>query len=234
MTDAALSEISVDDGFESFEEDDECGFNQKGKSSTQDLETFLNALNLNNTINNFRSNNITMIELLNFDDADLKTIGITDSYARELILYEAKRFHQKNWRSSSLIPIRKDFSINCNEVIAIVSNLSRHTDYMSTNIKYISRETNKSNSDLFADKFLNSRLSFELKKTLSHTRQLLQNVQSYSDYVEKYTQDKNAVPMDSVDNCQPKPWFSKPLKLAVISSIGITCVASAMYYLKKG
>lgn len=30
VTDAALSEISVDDGFESFEEDDECGFNQKG------------------------------------------------------------------------------------------------------------------------------------------------------------------------------------------------------------
>lgn len=216
--------------------DDDDGLVKRNiNTKANSLEAFLNALKLGDRLYNFISNDISMDKLLNFDEEDLIKIGISDCYERELILYELKRFHQKNWKSSSMVPIRQDFKINCNEVIAIVSNLSRHTDFMTSNIKYITSESKRSQSQLFADKFLNSKLLDELKETLKNSKRLLNQVESYCGFVEKSVKNEaKTEPIDSVEYGKNKhSWLSNSFKYAAMSGIGISCVAFTISYLKK-
>jgi hypothetical protein len=45
--------------------------------------------------------------------------------------------------------------------------------------------------------------------------------------------DKEATPVDLVESQKAKSWFSKPLLLAGMSTLGVTCVASTIYCLKN-
>ncbi len=45
--------------------------------------------------------------------------------------------------------------------------------------------------------------------------------------------DKEASPVDLVEAPKSQSWFTKPLLLAGMSTLGITCVASTLYCLKN-
>lgn len=96
------------------------------KDNDDEIQTFLNALKLSYLNKTFKSKNVTMKMLLSYGEQDLKNViflfynnikilkiiskkvGVFDDYVRQLIVNEVKKFHHKNWLSSSLVPVKHE------------------------------------------------------------------------------------------------------------------------------
>lgn len=105
------SKSTITNYFENEDDEDvDDGLSFADTSTTDDLESFLNALKLSNLIKLFKVKNVSMQKLVNYGEDDLKNVGILDDYIRQLILNEIRKFHHKNWLSTSLLPTRYDMS----------------------------------------------------------------------------------------------------------------------------
>ena len=72
---------------------------------------FLESLDLVHLKKKFTENQLTMKDLLSYNEKELKNLGIKEESARRTILKEIKKIHYRNFSSNSLIPIRTDKSM---------------------------------------------------------------------------------------------------------------------------
>jgi hypothetical protein len=99
---------------------------------------------------------------------------------------------------------------SCNEVIAIITNISRHIDFMSTNLKYIKTEAVEVNKEIFAvdlnfcfsialnyfnplkffqDEYLTLKFQSELNQAKENCKDLGKKIDSLSSVVDKVIGD---------------------------------------------
>ena len=63
--------------------------------SARNLKDFLQSLNMNSLLENFESDDLSLIELASLDHGDLEDLGVLDVQKRELFMRAAKKIEQR-------------------------------------------------------------------------------------------------------------------------------------------
>ncbi|CAF0769908.1 unnamed protein product [Brachionus calyciflorus] len=214
---------------EFFENDNENNFSSEDsfapkKKENDEMEIFLNALKLSNLAKIFKQNNISMKDLLEYKEPDLKNVGIFDEYVRQLIVSEVKKFHHRNWLSSSLIPVKNDSTPSGHEAVAIISNISRNIDFVNQNIKYLMRNGTEENKGIFQDEYLNSCLYNETKNAFWNCNNLMGSLESFYNNVKKEINKVDTEPIDLIKPPERKKWYKDPVKMTALGTIALSGV----------
>lgn len=188
--------------------------------SDDDLTRFLKALNLGHLQAVFDAEKIKMKELLRFSFSDLTQIGIKDGPAKKLMSDEIRKLSLRYFSSSSLIPLRHDPTVNCNEAIAVISNISKHSNYMSANVRYIETQVVASeNEDLLADGFVNAKLLECAKKCAEDAAEFGKCAKNLLESLNKKVECTSQYPVDHIVKTKEKSRHGPMVKWAAILTV---------------
>ena len=179
----------------------------KSGSNGDDIASFLGALKKPHLIAIFEARNVTLQRLLSMSDEELRRVGVLDSFEREHIQYEICRFHARNWKSMSLIAVRGETGLTCNEIVAIVSNIARYLDFMTANVKYVALESAHKQQHVYQDNLIAARVHAELVQVSANCHQLAECVDtllaSVAKKLVKRQQQQNATKTAPIDLVKP-------------------------------
>ena len=104
-----------------------------------DLELFLCGLELGSLVPLFQQHQVDFGALLRMRDCDLEKVGISQVGVRKKILEAVGQLHKKEWDASNL---DEQFAtvIGVDEATIILSNVAKHTCYISATIEYVTRQ----------------------------------------------------------------------------------------------
>ncbi|XP_077985257.1 ankyrin repeat, SAM and basic leucine zipper domain-containing protein 1-like [Glandiceps talaboti] len=104
-----------------------------------DLELFLCGLELGHLVPLFQDHQITFPAFLRMNDHDLEKIGVRQLGYRKKILEAIQHVHKKEWEPTSLTSqnLRRYKILSVGECSAILNNISKHCEYISSTVGYI-------------------------------------------------------------------------------------------------
>jgi hypothetical protein len=113
----------------------------------------------------------------------------------------------------------------------MMTNISRHIDYMTTNVKYIFTQGIETNNEIFADKYLSTRFCENLTRARLNCSHLTDHLDVVCEIVGNRTKsinnnNNNLLPIDSVSGTSEKKhknkWYKSPLKITAITTITLS------------
>jgi ankyrin repeat/SAM/basic leucine zipper domain-containing protein 1 len=113
--------------------------NSKVYAKYGDLELFLCGLELGSLVPLFQQHQVDLGTLLRMRDSDLEKVGISQVGVRRKVLEAVGQLHKKEWDVSNL---DEQFAtvIGIDEATVILSNVSKHTSYISATVEYVSKQ----------------------------------------------------------------------------------------------
>ncbi|KAK3101327.1 hypothetical protein FSP39_002709 [Pinctada imbricata] len=187
-----------------------------------ELELFLSGLDLGHFIGLFQQHQIDFATLLRSSDDDLCKMGIQQLGVRKKILDGIHGVHKKDWERSSLPSMDNGKKLSCADAVAIMSNISKHTKYISSTLTYICGQMSASSEMIKPQDGITVKdLQTHTRSTISHVELLQKEVCQLDATISKLLSSQNLDPPDIVNKRKTKRTrlnYKRLLTVTVMSS----------------